>query len=40
MRDTVDKRKTFVIFGMKEKKNPNKFTREREEKELAKTVIK
>ncbi|MPC67007.1 hypothetical protein E2C01_061167 [Portunus trituberculatus] len=25
---------------MKEKKNPNKFTREREERELAKTVIK
>ncbi|MPC44014.1 hypothetical protein E2C01_037673 [Portunus trituberculatus] len=38
--DTVDKKKSFLIFGMKEKKNPNKFTREHEEKELAKTVIK
>ncbi|MPC59890.1 hypothetical protein E2C01_053919 [Portunus trituberculatus] len=28
-----------MIFGMKEKKNPNKFTREREERELSKTVI-
>ncbi|MPC68202.1 hypothetical protein E2C01_062400 [Portunus trituberculatus] len=40
VRDTVDKRKSFVIFGMKEKKNPNKFTREREKRELAKTIIK
>ncbi|MPC34460.1 hypothetical protein E2C01_027852 [Portunus trituberculatus] len=29
-----------MIFGIKEKKNPNKFTREREERELVKTVIK
>ncbi|MPC08236.1 hypothetical protein E2C01_000814 [Portunus trituberculatus] len=35
--DTVYKKKSFVIFGMKKKKNPNKFTRECE---LAKTVIK
>ncbi|MPC68169.1 hypothetical protein E2C01_062366 [Portunus trituberculatus] len=40
VRDTVDKKKSFVIFGMKEKKNPNKFTRECEERELVKTVIK
>ncbi|MPC71963.1 hypothetical protein E2C01_066255 [Portunus trituberculatus] len=39
VRDTVDKKKSFMIFGMKEKKNPNKFTRECEERELAKTVI-
>ena len=29
-----------MIFGMNEKKYPNNFTREREERELAKTVIK
>ena len=34
------RRKSFVIFGMKKKKNPNKFTRKREERELGKTVIK
>ncbi|MPC99192.1 hypothetical protein E2C01_094591 [Portunus trituberculatus] len=39
-RDAEDKKKSFVIFGMKEKKNPNKLTREREERELVKTVIK
>ncbi|MPC78915.1 hypothetical protein E2C01_073422 [Portunus trituberculatus] len=38
--DAVDKKKNFVVFGVKEKKNPNKFTRECEERELAKTVIK
>ncbi|MPC93715.1 hypothetical protein E2C01_088855 [Portunus trituberculatus] len=27
VRDTVDKKKSFVIFGMKEEQNPNKFTR-------------
>ncbi|MPC70408.1 hypothetical protein E2C01_064657 [Portunus trituberculatus] len=40
VQDAVDKKKSFVIFGMKEKKNPNKFTREREERELNKSVIK
>ncbi|MPC53081.1 hypothetical protein E2C01_046965 [Portunus trituberculatus] len=40
VRDTVDKKKSFVIFGMKEKKNSNKFMREGEERDLAKTVIK
>ncbi|MPC75763.1 hypothetical protein E2C01_070157 [Portunus trituberculatus] len=25
LRDAVDKEKSFMIFGMKEKKNPNKF---------------
>ncbi|MPC31572.1 hypothetical protein E2C01_024866 [Portunus trituberculatus] len=34
------RKKSFMILGMKEKKNPNKFMREREERELAKTVIK
>ncbi|MPC77340.1 hypothetical protein E2C01_071792 [Portunus trituberculatus] len=38
--DAVDKKKSFVIYGMREKKNPNKFTREREEREMAKMVIK
>ncbi|MPC50803.1 hypothetical protein E2C01_044637 [Portunus trituberculatus] len=40
VRDAVDKKKSFVIYGMKEKKNPNKFTREHEEREMVKTVIK
>ncbi|MPC59911.1 hypothetical protein E2C01_053940 [Portunus trituberculatus] len=40
VRDAVDKKKSFVIYGMREKKNPNKFTREREEREIAKTIIK
>ncbi|MPC89083.1 hypothetical protein E2C01_084012 [Portunus trituberculatus] len=40
VRDAVDKKKSFVIYGMREKKNPNKFTREREEREMAKNVIK
>ena len=39
VRDTVDKKKSFVIFGMKEK-NPNKFTREHKERERAKGIIK
>ncbi|MPC35224.1 hypothetical protein E2C01_028643 [Portunus trituberculatus] len=29
-----------MIFGIKEKKNPNEFMREHEERELAKTDIK
>ena len=40
MRDTVDRRKCLVIYGIEEKKNPNKYGREREERELAKKVIK
>ncbi|MPC60009.1 hypothetical protein E2C01_054044 [Portunus trituberculatus] len=40
VRDAVDKKKSFVIYGMREKKNPNRLTREREEREMAKTVIK
>ncbi|MPC89464.1 hypothetical protein E2C01_084414 [Portunus trituberculatus] len=40
VRDAVDKKKSFVIYGMKEKKEQNKFTRELEEREMAKTVIK
>ena len=30
----------MVIFGLGEKKNPNKFVREREEREMARQVIK
>ncbi|MPC73981.1 hypothetical protein E2C01_068325 [Portunus trituberculatus] len=40
VRDAVEKKKSFVIYGMREKKNPNKFTIEREEREMAKAVIK
>lgn len=40
VRDAVDKKKSFVIYRMSKKKNPNKFTREHEEREMAKTVIK
>ena len=39
VRDTVDKRKCLVIFGLREKKIPNKYVREKEEKELARQVI-
>ena len=40
VRDTVDKKKCMVIFGLPEKKNPVKFVREREEKEVAQKLIK
>ena len=40
MRDTVDRRKCLVIYGIEEKKNPNKYGREREERELVKKVMK
>ena len=39
VRDTVDKKKCLVIFGLKEKKNLNKYVREREERELVKKII-
>jgi len=39
VRDTVDKKKCLVIFGLKEKKNPIRFIREKEDKELAKKII-
>ena len=39
VRDTVDKKKCLIIFGLKEKKNLNKYVREREEKELVKNII-
>ena len=39
VRDTVDKRKCLVIFGLREKKIPNKYAREKEERELARQVI-
>ena len=32
VRDTVDKRKCLVIFGLREKKIPNKYVREKEER--------
>ncbi|MPC57720.1 hypothetical protein E2C01_051707 [Portunus trituberculatus] len=38
--DTVDKKKSFMILGMKEKNHPNKFMRECVVRELARTVIK
>ena len=40
VRDTVDKKKCMVIFGLPEKKNPVKFVREREEKEVVQKLIK
>ena len=36
----MDRKKCFVIYGIQEKKNPNKYRREREERELVKKVIK
>ena len=39
VRDTVDRKKCMVIYGLQEKKNPNKYGREREERELVKRVI-
>ena len=40
VRDAVDKKKCIVIFGVQEKKNPVKFVRERENKEIARNIIK
>ena len=40
VRDAVDKKRSMVILGLQEKKNPVTFVREREEKELAKEIIK
>ena len=34
VRDTVDRKKCVVIQEIREKKNPNKYGREREEREL------
>ena len=39
VRDAVDKNRCMVILGLQGKKNPLKFVREREEKELAKEII-
>ena len=39
VRDTVDKKKCMIVFGLKEKKNPVKFVREKEEKQVAKNLI-
>lgn len=39
VRDMVDKKKCFVIFGLKEKVNRVKFNRDKEDKELARNVI-
>ena len=32
VRDTVDRKKCMVIYGLQEKKNANKYGREREER--------
>ena len=39
VRDTADKKKCLIIFGIHEKKNPVKFDREKEEKMIARSVI-
>ena len=36
VRDTVDRKKCMVIYGLQEKKNLNKYGREREERGLVK----
>ena len=40
MRDTVARKKCMVIYGLQEKKNPNKYGRQREERELVQKAIK
>ena len=40
VRDTVDRKKCMVIYGLQEKKNPNIYGRQREERELVQKVIK
>ena len=40
VRDTVARKKCMVIYGLQEKKNPNKYGREREERELVNKIIK
>ncbi|MPC77896.1 hypothetical protein E2C01_072365 [Portunus trituberculatus] len=39
VRDMVDKRMCIVIYGLEEKKNPVKFVREEDEKEMVKEII-
>ena len=39
VRDTVNRKKCMVLFGLQEKKNSNKYGREREERELVRKVI-
>ena len=39
VRDTVDRKKCMVTYGLRKKKNPNKYRREREEREVVKKVI-
>ena len=39
VRETVDKKKCVVVFGVIEKRNPVKFVRDREDMEIAKGVI-
>ena len=36
----MERKKCMVIYGLQEKKNPNKYGRQREERELVKKVIK
>ena len=40
VRDTVEKKKCVVVFGLKEKKNPVRHVREKEERELASNIVK
>ena len=35
----MDRKKCLVIYGLKENKNPSKYRREREERELVKKVM-
>ena len=39
VRDTVDKKKCMVIFGLQEKRNPVKMVREREKEELVRNIV-
>ena len=39
MRDTMDRKKCMVIYGLHDRKDPNKYGREREELELVKKVM-
>ena len=39
VRDTVEKKKSMVIFGLQEKKNPVKMAREKEEREMVRDIV-
>ena len=40
IRDTVYRKKCMLIYGLREKKNPHKNSREREEREVKKVIHK